>query len=404
MPLRGAGEARADRGSMASGSRLNRLTGYLYHELMFWHNAGHFGSVKRRIQPARHVEHSETKRRLHNLVAVSGLMDQLALLAPRAATAAELSRVHDRSYVDRIAALSDDHSKGIHRVGDESGFAPGGYEIAALSAGGAIVATDEVLAGNVANAYALCRPPGHHAERGTGLGYCIFNNVSVAAAHAMERHGLSRVAIVDFDVHHGNGTQEIFAEDERVLFVSVHQDGNYPLASGSVDEVGSGPGEGFTLNVPLPPGSGSGAYRAAFDRVVGPALDAFRPQLILVSAGYDAGYMDPLGQMMCSSEDFRYFMAVLKAAAERHCAGRLVAVHEGGYSEVYVPFCGLAAIEQLAGLRSKVTDPYLPDVQGFGWQALQPHQDAVLVRCEANVRRLAARLDGARRNGAAARR
>jgi acetoin utilization deacetylase AcuC-like enzyme len=157
----------------------------------------------------------------------------------------------------------------------------------------------------VGNAYALTRPPGHHAERSVGLGYCVFNNVAVAAAHAMAAHGVERIAVVDFDVHHGNGTQQIFYDDPRVLFLSIHQDGNYPTHSGAVTETGSGAGDGYTINVPLPPGSGSGAYRAAFDRVVRPALDAYKPQLVLVSAGFDAGYMDPLGHMMCSSEDFR---------------------------------------------------------------------------------------------------
>eukprot|EP00775_Hariotina_reticulata_P006585 gene6585-6813_t len=428
----------------ASNSSISRHTGYLHHELYLWHNPGPWGNLREFVQPARYAEHSETKRRLHNLVNVSGLIDQLKLLRPRPATVAELTRAHSQQYVQSVMAMSEDHSKAVHRVGDETAFMPGGFDIAALAAGGALTATDEVLAGAVANAYVLCRPPGHHAERGMGGGYCLFNNVAVAALHALTEHHLSRVAIVDFDVHHGNGTQQIFYEDDRVMFISLHQDSNYPLHSGAVSEVGAGRGLGTTINIPLPPGSGSGAYRAAFDRVVAPALSIFQPELIMVSAGYDASYMDPLGQMMLGSEDFSmlrrrlldllkapiplttplttalttalttpiatstniisssattasdawYFMRVLQQQAEQHCSGRLVAVHEGGYSELYVPFCGLAVIEQMSSIKTKVDDPYWPDVSNFGYQALQPHQDAAIKQAEQQLRLLTGAMQG----------
>lgn len=368
----------------------DRKTGYLFHELYFWHEPGPWGNLKNYVQPTRHPEHVETKRRLHNLVSVSGLLDQLHVLKPRPATESELLRAHTPDYVHAVQAMSADNSKAVHCVGDESHFMPGGYDLAALAAGGAITAMENVLDGSVRNAYALCRPPGHHAEPGMGGGYCLFNNVAIAALHALEQHQLERVAVVDFDVHHGNGTQAIFAEDPRVLFISVHQAGNYPLFSGDVSEIGQGPGVGTTLNVPLPPGSGRGAYRAVFDRVVAPALDMFGPQLVLVSAGFDASYMDPLGHMMLGSEDYRYFTAALQqhAATSPHCQGRVVAVHEGGYSEQYVPFCGLAVIEQLAGLRTKVQDPYWEDVYNFAYQELQPHQDACIKAAEQNLEAL----------------
>ncbi|KAF8062643.1 histone deacetylase-like amidohydrolase [Scenedesmus sp. PABB004] len=386
----GAAARAAGDGAGAGGAPLR--TGYLWSELFFWHCPGPWGSLREYVQPMQYPEHAETKRRLHNLVTVSGLLEQLAVLQPREASVEELTRVHTLAYVERVAALSADGSAGVHRVGDESAFMPGGYALAALAAGGAIAATEAVLGGAVRNAYALCRPPGHHATPRDGGGYCIFNNVAVAAAHALSAHGLERVAIVDYDVHHGNGTQEAFWEDPRVLFVSLHQDSNYPIGSGAMSETGAGAGAGTTLNVPLPPGSGSGAYRAAFERIVAPALDAFAPQLILVSAGYDASYLDPLGHMMLGSEDFRYFASVLRAHADASpsCAGRVVAVHEGGYSELYVPFCGLAVIEELAGLRSKVVDPYWEDVSSFGGQGLQPHQDAALRAAEANLAALRA--------------
>jgi hypothetical protein len=277
-----------------------------------------------------------------------------------------------------------------------------------------------------------------------GGGFCLFNNVAVAALHALEGSRraelaeaaaeaeaeaaaaagagaaaaaaraspspsssllVNKVAIVDFDVHHGDGTQEIFYSYDRVLFISLHQDGNYPLHSGKADEAGDGAGKGLNINVPLLPGSGSGAYRAAFDRIVSPALDLFRPDLVLASAGYDASYADPIGQMMLGSEDFRFFMASLRASASRHARGRLVAVHEGGYSDSYVPFCGLAAIEALCGpeaggVRSRVRDPFWADVSGFAHQALQPWQDAALRKVEEGpMALLRARCSGS--NGAA---
>ena len=339
---------------------------------------------------------------------------------------------HDPSHVAEVLRKSADTSASVHRVGDESALGPGGFEVAALSAGAALTAAELVLSGRAPAAYALSRPPGHHAARAGGGGFCLFNNVAAAALHALEGGGredlaaeaaeaeaaeaaeaaamaaaggeaagtgapappppssllVERVAIVDFDVHHGNGTQDIFWRDGRVLFVSLHQDGNYPLVGGKSDEVGAGAGEGFNLNVPLPPGSGSGAYRAAFERVVAPALEAFRPDLVLVSAGYDASYADPLGQMMLGSQDYRLFMRILREIARRHARGRLVAVHEGGYSDVYVPFCGLAAIEAMCGrgaegARSRVADPFLADVSAFAYQGLQSWQDAVIAGVEA---------------------
>ncbi|EFJ42331.1 hypothetical protein VOLCADRAFT_97594 [Volvox carteri f. nagariensis] len=291
-------------------------------------------------------------------------------------------RVHCPDYIRRVREMSADDTKGHHTAGDVATFSPGGYRIAALAAGGAIEAVEAVLRGEVRNAYALVRPPGHHAERDQGMGFCIFNNVAVAAAHALSVRGLRRVAIVDFDVHHGNGTQHMFESDPRVMFISLHQDSNYPLRSGYMTENGVGQGEGTTLNVPLPPGSGSGAYQAAFTRLVRPALEIFKPELLLVSAGYDASYMDNLAAMILSSADFGWMMRQLVEAAESLCGGRLVALHEGGYSELYVPFCGLAALEALSGEKTEVQDPWLHEVSSWGYQELQPHQEAVVARAE----------------------
>ena len=248
-------------------------------------------------------------------------------------------RVHPDEYLARIKELSSGRGGD---AGSETPFGNGSYEIAQLAAGGTIAAIDAVLDGTVANAYALVRPPGHHALADLGMGFCIFANVAVGVRHAQAARGLGRVAVVDWDVHHGNGTQAIFWEDPSVLAISLHQDGLYPSRSGLHEQVGESAGKGTTLNVPLPAGSGSGAYLAAVDQVVVPALEAFAPELIVIACGFDAGALDPLGRMLLAASAFGEMTGRLLDAADRICGGRLVASHEGGYSAGHVPFCGLA--------------------------------------------------------------
>jgi len=244
-----------------------------------------------------------------------------------------------------------------------------------------------VLSGKVDNAYALVRPPGHHAEREEGHGFCLIDNVAVCATVAMKRFGVERVAIVDIDVHHGNGPVQCFFSRNDVLYLSLHQEELYPLDTGGVEASGEGPGHGFNVNIPLPPGCGIGAYREAFTRVVEPALDAFKPGLILVSCGFDASFLDPLGRMLLTSDDFRELTRRLRLAAERLCNGRLVFAHEGGYSEVYVPFCGVAVLEELVGGSSGVVDPYIKDVGSPRWANLcHPHQAAEIEKAEATLK------------------
>ena len=327
------------------------------------------------VQPLGHLENAEGKRRIRNLLEVSGLIEHLVLLKPRAATEDEILRLHTREYVDRIkresANLGGD-------AGELTPFGPGSYEIALLAVGGCITAVDAVLDGTVDNVYALVRPPGHHAERDTGRGFCIFANVALAALHAREVRGLSRIAIVDWDVHHGNGTEHAFYDDPSVLTISIHQDNNYPPQSGAITDTGSGSGEGFNINVPLPAGSGVGAYVETFERVVAPALRSFRPELIFVASGLDASAMDPLASMMMTSDGYRKLTQVMLGVAGEVCDGRLVVCHEGGYSPAYVPYCGLAIVEELSGRRTDVADPLLGLLASFGGQDLQPHQDAVI--------------------------
>ena len=353
-------------------------TGFLWHELYAWHDTGTGAWVMPAgltVQPLGHIESADGKRRIRNLVEVSGLIDQLVQLKPRPATEDEILRLHTREYVERIKKLS---SEAGGEAGEETPFGRGSYEIALLAAGGCITAVDAVLDSRVDNAYALVRPPGHHAERDRGRGFCIFGNIALAAMHARQARGLSRVAIVDWDVHHGNGTEHAFYSDPSVLTLSIHQDNNYPPASGAITDTGEGAGRGYNINVPLPPGSGVGAYIATFERVVAPALTAFRPELILIASGLDASAMDPLASMMMTSDGYRALTRTVLAVARDVCGGRLVACHEGGYSPAYVPYCGLAIIEELAGIRTGLDDPLLGLLAGFGGQEIQPHQEVVV--------------------------
>ena len=239
---------------------------------------------------------------------------------------------------------------------------------------------DAVLSGTVDNGYALVRPPGHHAEPNLGRGFCIFSNIGVAMHHARHAHDIARAAVVDWDVHHGNGTQRVFYEDPGVLGISIHQDNWFPADSGHLHERGAGAGEGANINVPLPPGSGHDACVATFERVVVPALRRFRPELIVVASGFDACIYDPLGRMMATSTTFGQLTRIMLELADELTGGRLVLSHEGGCSEAYVPYCGLAVMEALAGVESSLGDPFVKFVDAAGGHRLYPHQDEVIAK------------------------
>lgn len=230
------------------------------------------------------------------------------------------------------------------------------------------------MSGRLDNAYALSRPPGHHAVRDTGMGFCIFGNIPVALEAVRAERGPMRVAVVDYDVHHGNGTQSIYYEDPQTLTISLHQEGLFPLNSGGLDERGAGAGQGYAINVPLPAGSGNGAYLAAFERVVVPAVRRFGPDLIVVASGFDSSSNDPLGRMMVTAGGYRRLTAILMGLADELCGGRLVFAHEGGYSPTYVPYCGLAVVQELAGLGEKVDDPFEIVFSVVPGQELRPWQ------------------------------
>lgn len=353
-------------------------TGFVWHELYMWHNTWNWALVRPpslTVQPGEHAENPETKRRLRNLIEVSGLVDHLVQIRPRYATEDELARLHSRDHIARIKTLSAENGGGTETL---TPFGHGSFEIARLAAGGVMAASDAVIEGRVTNAYALVRPPGHHATADASMGFCLFGNAALAILHAQAVHKVGRVATVDWDVHHGNGTQSAFYDRDDVLTISLHQDGLFPAQSGGLEEVGVGRGAGFNLNIPLPPGCGDGAYIAAFEQVVIPALIRFKPELIVVPSGFDASGFDPLGRMMLSSEGYRIMTRMLKMAARDLCGGRLLMSHEGGYSQAYVPYCGLAVLEELSGIKTHVEDPWAARMASWPGQTLQPHQQAAI--------------------------
>lgn len=336
-------------------------TAFLHDERCLWHGtAGLFSlflPVGRWVQPpagAGLADSPESKRRILSLLQVSSLAEVLEFGSAPTATEDDLLRIHAKAYLDEFKALSD---AGGGELGFVAPFGPGSYEIAKLSAGLALHAVDGVITRRFRNAYALSRPGGHHCLRDRAMGFCLLSNVAVAVEAAIAKHQLGRVAIVDWDVHHGNGTQSMFYERDDVLFVSLHQEGCFPPGYGGAEDRGEGRGLGYNINVPLLPGSGHDAYLYAMDRIVVPAIDRFRPDLIVVSSGLDANGADPLARMLAHAGTFKEMSYRLLALADTHCEGRLAVVHEGGYAEAVVPFCGAAIMEALSGTDSDIVDP-----------------------------------------------
>jgi len=347
-----------------------------------WHDTGSYAGVLPPgipVQPGRHAENPETKRRFKNLLEVSGLYQQLHHIEAYAASEQDILRVHSRDYINRIKAMSEE-------TGGDAGmltpFGKGSFDIAKLAAGGVMAAIDALLDGRIDNAYALVRPPGHHAEPDMGKGFCLFANASIAAKYAQASRGVGKIAFVDWDVHHGNGAEKIFWHDPSVLTISIHQDRCFPPDSGDMCDNGADAGAGYNINIPLPAGSGVGAYAAACDRVIIPALYKFRPELVIVPSGFDAGAYDPLGRMMMHSDGYRSLTQKLMTAADELCSGRIVMCHEGGYNDATVPFFGLAVMESLSGIKTATDDPFLALFEGLAGQELQPHQDQVITAAE----------------------
>ena len=306
------------------------------------------------VEPDLHPSNHRLVMRTQQLIDLSGLADRLADIPPRLATDSEILACHSEEYLDTLMALD---AVGGGEAGDGALMGPGSLAIARLAAGGVMAAVDAVMTGPTRRVFANVRPPGHHARRNRGMGYCVLGNVALAVRHAQRTHGLTRILVLDWDVHHGNGTQEAFEADPGVLFISVHQDDHYPAGWGAADQVGTGEGTGFTVNLPLPAGSGDATYRAAFDRVILPIVSDYAPELIIVSAGQDASVRDSNGRMYLTVDSYRWLTEAAIAMADATASGRLVIAQEGGYSESYAPYCTFAIVATLAGEPALIQDP-----------------------------------------------
>ncbi len=342
-----------------------RSTGFVFDQRFLGHDTGMETTVTMRggsfaLAPEPHPSSVFITQRIKQFLDGSGLTAQMKPLAAQAATEAELTVYHTRAYIESIQAITQGGSlKGDWGEAEfDTPLSEGSFEAALYAAGGAINAAHAVMRGEVDHAYALLRPPGHHAMKQSAMGFCIFGNVVVAAHAVRKAFGLERIMIVDWDVHHGNGTQDAFYDDPGVLFVSLHQQNWYPKLSGELEQAGRGRGIGYTVNIPLPAGTGDRGYRAAFEQLVLPIGLHYRPQLILISAGQDASWLDPLAQMMMTMDGYRQLSSLMVTLADEVCEGRVVMLQEGGYSPAYVPYCTVAAVEPLLGVNLGIVDLY----------------------------------------------
>jgi acetoin utilization deacetylase AcuC-like enzyme len=271
---------------------------------------------------------------------------RLVSVAARLATGDELALVHDGAYVKEVAAT--EHDRPWYAFDADTPTCPRSYFTARLAAGGFLALLDAVMQGTVGNGFAFVRPPGHHAERHRAMGFCLFNNVAVGAEYLRRRYGLERILVVDWDLHHGNGTQHMFEADPGVLYVSTHQYPYYP-GTGTIDEVGRRDGEGYTVNLPFPAGFGDAEYREAFTRIVEPIAHQYAPQFVLISAGFDAHARDPLGGMEVTEAGFRAMAHALLGVAQEHAGGRCAAILEGGYDLTAIRQSSQQVLDELVG-------------------------------------------------------
>ena len=342
---------------------MQKQTAFLWNEKCFWHYGGNYallapvGGLVQPMVSGGLPEAPETKRRLKNLIDVTGLSAEMNMMQGAQASMKDLLRVHPQSYLDNFKELSD---AGGGELGLRTPFGKGAFEIAALSAGLVSEAVKVVLTGEATNAYALSRPPGHHCLPDYPNGFCLLANIAIAVEATLAAGLARKIAVVDWDVHHGNGTEAIFYNRDDVLSISIHQDRCYPQDTGSVDVVGEGDGAGLNMNIPLPPGCGHKAYVDAMQRLVIPKLEDYNADLVIIACGFDASGYDPLSRMMCTAETYREMTRQVMSITN----GQLVAAHEGGYSELYVPFCGHAMLEEMTGTKIRAADPMEARITG----------------------------------------
>ena len=340
----------------------DRRVGLVFDDRYLTHNTG-LDLIEDRspypfAEPVAHPSSPALVGRAKHLMDLFGIAERMYRVEPVIASDEQLTLYHSLEYLARVSEIARTDG------GDTGAGAPigrGGDRIARLAAGGTIAAVDAVMSGAVDAAYALVRPPGHHAMADEGMGFCVFNNAVIAARQAQRAHGVQRVLIVDWDVHHGNGTQAAFWADPSVLFISLHQDDLYPPGWGAADQIGIDDGEGFTVNIPLPAGTGNRGYAEAFARIVTPISRQFDPDLVIVSAGQDASVMDPLARMSLTLAGYRAMTEAMMSVAAECCEGRLVITQEGGYAPQYAPYCSATIAQTLVGLHPGgewIADPY----------------------------------------------
>ncbi len=330
------------------------------HALTYFHPTGH----EAHAQPG-HPERPERVEAIVRALNSAGLWQPHPKLDALEIPERVLLGVHTAGHLARVRSLAG-HSG---MIGLDTYFTPKSVDLAMQSLGGAAAVAAAVWQGNAPRGFALPRPPGHHATPDEAMGFCLLNNVAIAAEYLRQELGAQKLAIVDIDLHHGNGTQDIFYERDDVLFISTHQHPLYP-GTGMLDETGTGAGEGYTLNIPLPPNSGDHAFRAAMTEIILPVLARFAPEMILVSAGLDAHWRDPLGQLLLTAETYGWLIGQMTQFADEHCAGRIALVLEGGYDLLAGGACAVAAVSALLGV--PFTDPIGPSPQpeGEAWKGM----------------------------------
>jgi len=294
-----------------------------------------------------HPESAARAERIHAHLRAQPWFDQLVAVPAQPAGEAWIHTIHDPRYVERARAAC--------RRGDpfldtpDVAISGASFDCALLATGGALALADALMAGRVDNGFAILRPPGHHAEHAAALGFCLFNNVAVLARYLQRAHGLDKILILDWDVHHGNGTQHSFEDDPSVMYISTHQYPYYP-GTGAASERGSGRGSGATVNCPMPAGATDDAYMRAFMEVILPAADLFKPEAVLISAGFDAHYSDPLAAVNLSTGMYRWMSERMLEVADQHAGGRLLSLLEGGYNLEHLPLCAAAHLRALLGV------------------------------------------------------
>ena len=324
----------------------------------------------------RHVENAARLVEIVSLLDKSHLRERLVAIPPQPASVDDLFRVHSIQHISRVESAA---REGGGWLDADTVISGDSYQVALYAAGGVMSAVDEVVNGEVSSAFALVRPPGHHATHCRAMGFCLFNNIAVAARYALEKHNLNHILIVDFDVHHGNGTQDIFYSDPRVLYFSIHEYPFYP-GTGGIRECGEGRAEGTTVNIPLFAGCGDDEYLNVFEKILVPVARRFHPQFIMVSAGYDAHWADSLALMRVSVTGFARMVGILKQLADETCGGCLVFTLEGGYNLQALAFSVKGTLEVLLG-KDEIDDPLgpasstgkIPDIEAIIEQVRKVH-------------------------------